>query len=124
MEPVAALRSELKGYLDRLDAHKAATANIAEREQEALAALNEARGEYEAYISGGYAAAVNKAEAAYGRYNEAIESADAEYEELKAARLERRIRQEIYDWAGSIYLSEFGNNKSGTYRTPYRLSSH
>jgi hypothetical protein len=110
--------NEIREYTRQLDKNKELTANIGKKEREALEALKEAQKEYEEYAGGGYAAAVNAVESAYDAYNAAIEAADAKYDELKEARLEKRKRQEIYDWAGSIYLSEFGNSNSVTYKTP------
>jgi hypothetical protein len=51
-------------------------------------------------------------------YNAAVDRADDSYRLVEAARLALRTRQEITDWAESVYLKNFGTNDAEIYVTP------
>ncbi|GHV62857.1 hypothetical protein AGMMS49587_10960 [Spirochaetia bacterium] len=114
----AAFISTLKEQIADLTMAKKGTDAM---EAEALAAkgkLEEARKNWEAYSDGNYSKAIAAVQKSYAAYNEALDKADAAYAELKELRLLKREKQEIYDWAGSIYLKGFGETLDGGYGTP------
>jgi murein DD-endopeptidase MepM/ murein hydrolase activator NlpD len=73
---------------------------------------------YTAYQQGEYTLKVQEIQEAYANYNHAAERLNASHSKLNASRLELRARQEICDWAESMYLRNFGENTAFGYETP------
>jgi hypothetical protein len=94
----------------------AATLNILKAEKEE--ALAQAQKKYNDYTSNEYEAAILAIDQSCADYNAAVDMADAYYTAMTEARLQLRKRQEIYDWAESVYLKDFGINYDESYVTP------
>ncbi|MDR1353747.1 MAG: hypothetical protein LBK05_10750, partial [Treponema sp.] len=73
---------------------------------------------YNTYLDSDYDRAVKSLDQSCGDYNAAVDRVDEYYREMTAARLNLRKRQEIYDWASSVYLKDFGINNEEDYLTP------
>jgi hypothetical protein len=80
--------------------------------------LNTANTDLEEYSAGEYTAAIDRIQKSYEDYNRAIDAAEESYRKMKAARLKLRERQEIYDWASSVYLNGFGRNGDSEFPLP------
>jgi hypothetical protein len=80
--------------------------------------LSIAKTNLEKYSAGEYAAAIRQIQRSYENYNKAIDAAEESYQEMKDARLKLRERQEIYDWASSVYLDGFGRNEQSEFPLP------
>jgi hypothetical protein len=90
-----------------------------ETEEKALKdSLNIAKTNLERYSAGEYTAAIHRLQRSYENYNKAIDEAEESYREMKDARLKLRERQEIYDWASSVYLDGFGRNGQSEFPLP------
>jgi hypothetical protein len=81
-------------------------------------ALDGALDAYNVYLDTDYDLAVKALDKSCGDYNAAVDRVDGYYREMTAARLHLRKRQEIYDWASSVYLKDFGINNEEDYLTP------
>jgi len=73
---------------------------------------------YNEYRDGGFKKGIEGVQSAYGQYNKKAVELNGRYAELNEARLKVREKQEIYDWAESVYLSEKGAKGTGEYETP------
>jgi hypothetical protein len=80
--------------------------------------LNGALDTYNTYLDTDYDRAVKSLDQSCVDYNNAVDRVDRSYREMTAARLHLRKRQEIYDWASSVYLKDFGINNEEDYLTP------
>jgi hypothetical protein len=89
---------------------------ILEIERQAVAA--EAMERYNNYVLEDYDRIVKTLNQSCDDYNTAIDEAGRLYQEMASARLQMRKRQEIQDWADSIYLKNFGANWEENYVTP------
>ncbi|MDR1972753.1 MAG: hypothetical protein LBQ46_12635 [Treponema sp.] len=87
------------------------------------AALDKALDEYNTYLDQDYDLAVAFLDQSCVDYNDAVDEADSYYRAMAAARLHLRKRQEIQDWASSIYLKDFGINYEENYLSPLEKSS-
>jgi hypothetical protein len=80
--------------------------------------LNAVKTDFEKYSTGEYAEAIDRIQKSYEKYNQAITAAEESYRRMKDARLKLRERQEIYDWASSVYLNGFGRNGDSEFPLP------
>jgi hypothetical protein len=80
--------------------------------------------DYDSYANGDYSSAVKAMDRSCEDYNTAVDQADEAYRGMEAARLLLRTRQEITDWAESVYLKNFGTNYEENYITPQEKLSH
>jgi cell wall-associated NlpC family hydrolase len=80
--------------------------------------LTAAQKKYNDYVNNEYNAAITAIDQSCADYNAAVDLADVYYGEMAGARLQLRKKQEIYDWAESIYLKDFGTNYDEYYVTP------
>ncbi|MDR0399509.1 MAG: hypothetical protein LBH51_01025 [Treponema sp.] len=86
--------------------------------EEKKEALNNALEAYNTYLDNDYDLAVKVLDQSSRDYNAAVDRMDWYYREMAAARLHLRKRQEIYDWASSVYLKDFGVNNEENYLSP------
>jgi hypothetical protein len=80
--------------------------------------LTAAQKKYNDYLNNEYSAAIRAIDQSCADYNAAVDLADVYYGEMAEARLQLRKKQEIHDWAESIYLKDFGTNYDEYYVTP------
>ncbi|MDR1655851.1 MAG: hypothetical protein LBR96_07625, partial [Treponema sp.] len=113
-----AAHNELEGSLSLLE-KMLRNQNELEAEEKALKdKLNNAKTDLENYGSGEYTRAIARIQKSYEDYNRAIDAAEESYRKMKDARLKLRERQEIYDWASSVYLNGFGRNGDSEFPLP------
>jgi hypothetical protein len=91
---------------------------LEEKRVEMQLAVVAAQDEYHAYYENEYSGAILGIQAAYKEYNAAAGALNAAHEAVNTARLEVRTRQEIYDFARSVYLREQGVSEAEGYETP------
>jgi hypothetical protein len=104
--------------LDRLDYINEGGQKLNDLKNEKKAVLDAALDSYNGYLDNEYDLALKLIDQSCLDYNAAVDDADRYYQEMSAARLELRKRQEIQDWASSVYLREFGVNNDENYLSP------
>jgi hypothetical protein len=109
---------ELEKYLDLLETMLKSQDELEAEEKRLKEILDAAKTDLEKYNTGEYAAAIRQIQKSYENYNEAIGAAEESYRKMKNARLNLRERQEIYDWASSVYLNGFGRNEQSEFLLP------
>jgi exonuclease VII small subunit len=114
----SSLYTMVNAGLDRLQYLNKGTEELNKLKDEKKAALDEALDAYNTYIDEDYDLAVTALDQSCGDYNAAVDESDRYYREMAAARLYLRKRQEIHDWASSVYLKSFGTNYEENYRSP------
>ncbi|MDR0669313.1 MAG: hypothetical protein LBF95_04450, partial [Treponema sp.] len=80
--------------------------------------LTQAQKKYNDYANNEYNAAVQAIDQSCADYNATVDLADEYYRVMTEARLQLRKRQEVYDWAESVYLKDFGSSYDEYYLTP------
>jgi exonuclease VII small subunit len=113
-----ALYAMVKADLDRILYANKSIEELNSLKDEKKAALDTALEAYNTYLDNDYDLAVKALDQDCGDYNAAVDEADRRYKEMTGARLHLRKRQEIYDWASSVYLKGFGTNFEENYLTP------
>ncbi|MDR0449867.1 MAG: hypothetical protein LBH26_01205, partial [Treponema sp.] len=113
-----AIHKELEESLSLLETMSRNQEDLKTEEKSLKDGLNTAKTNLERYSSGEYTAAIGRLRVSYENYNRAVDAAEESYREMKDARLNLRQRQEIYDWASSVYLDGFGRNEQGEFPLP------
>ncbi|MDR2376069.1 MAG: C40 family peptidase [Treponema sp.] len=90
-------------------------AAIKAEKEEILTAVQK---KYNDYANNEYDAAIRAIDQSCIDYNAVVDLADEYYRAMTEARLQLRKKQEIYDWAESVYLKDFGSNYDEYYVTP------
>jgi exonuclease VII small subunit len=104
--------------LDKLRYLSKGTEELNQLKDEKKAVLDGALDAYNRFLDDDYDLAVKTLDEDCGDYNAAVDESDRYYRELAAARLHLRKRQEIQDWASSVYLKSFGTNYEENYLSP------
>jgi hypothetical protein len=109
---------ELEEYLGLLETMLKSQDELEAEEKRLKESLDAAKIDLEKYSAGEYTAVIGQIQKSYENYNEAIGAAEESYRKMKEARLNLRERQEIYDWASSVYLNGFGRNGQSEFPLP------
>jgi hypothetical protein len=112
------LYAELRERLGQLQYLNISTESLEDLEAEKKTAMTAALQRYDNYVRGDYDRIVKALDRSCDEYNAMIDRSDAAYREMEDARLFVRKRQEIQDWADSVYLRNFGTNGEENYLTP------
>jgi hypothetical protein len=112
------LFEQMGQYLAQYELSKGERKELEAEQAEKYKSLSAAQDAYRAYHEGEYGKAVVGIQTAYAKYNEAASELDKAYAALNAARLMVREKQEIYDFAQGVYLSDFGAGGAAGYETP------
>jgi hypothetical protein len=114
----SSLYATVKAGLDRLQYINKGVEELNKLKDEKKTALDKALEGYNTYLDNDYDLAVSILDQSCEDYNTTVDKTDKYYRAMADARLQLRKRQEILDWASSVYLKDFGTSYEENYLTP------